>query len=152
MHMSRSIYKPVFLLIGFVCSQAPNTLWAQSYGTISTVAGTGSRVSRVTSGRRSQARLFNPADVAIHPNGDLYIADTYNHRIRKVDKSGIITTVAGSGRFTNVSDDANDNIPAVSAELNHPSGIAFDAAGNLYIADTDHDRIRRVDGVTGISR
>ncbi len=64
-------------------------------------------------GTATAARLFYPDDVAIHPNGDRYIADTYNNRIRKVDKSGIITTVAGSGS-TNVGDDA-DNIPAISA-------------------------------------
>jgi hypothetical protein len=90
--------------------------------------------------------LSSPADIAIHPNGDLYIADTYNHRIRRVDRSGIITTVAGTGN----SSTPDDGIPAIFANLNHPSGIAFDAAGNLYIADTDHDRIRRVDGATGI--
>ncbi len=150
MHMSRSIYKPVFHLIGFVCSQAPNTLWAQSYGTISTIAGTGIQGFSGDFGPATAARLFYPDDVAIHPNGNLYIADTYNNRIRKVDKNGIITTVAGSGSITDANDDTNDNIPAVSVVLSHPSGIAFDAAGNLYIADTDHDRIRRVDGVTGI--
>uniref|UniRef100_Q021V3 Ig domain protein, group 1 domain protein n=1 Tax=Solibacter usitatus (strain Ellin6076) TaxID=234267 RepID=Q021V3_SOLUE len=141
--MSRSIYKLGLLLIGVVC-------WAQSYGTISTVAGTGIQGFSGDSGPATAARLFDPTDVAIHPNGDLYIADTYNHRIRKVDKNGVITTVAGTGQATNVGGDANDNILAVSAELNHPSGIAFDTAGNLYIADTGHDRIRRVDGVTGI--
>ncbi len=148
--MSRSICRPVLFLIGVVCSQPPDTLWAQAYGTISTVAGTGIQGFSGDFGPATLAQLFDPTDVAIHPNGDLYIADTYNNRIRKVDKSGTITTVAGSGSSTSANGDANDNIQAVLAGLNHPSGIAFDAAGNLYIADTDHDRIRRVDGLTGI--
>jgi sugar lactone lactonase YvrE len=143
--MSRSIYKPL-ILISLVCLEASGQLWAQSYGTISTVAGTGIPGFSGDSGPATAALLFKPTDVAIHPNGDLYIADTYNHRIRRVDGTGIITTVAGTGSFLY----NGDGIPAVSANLNDPSGIAFDAAGNLYIADTDHDRIRRVDAVTGI--
>jgi len=148
--MSRLMYKALILLIAFACFQVSRPLWAESYGTISTVAGTGQPGFSGNSGPAKEARLSNPADVAIHPNGELYIADTFNHLIRKVSTGGVITTVAGSGRSSNPGDAVNDNIGAVSAELNNPSGIAFDAAGNLYIADTDNHRIRRVDGVTGI--
>ena len=145
--MRPSLCKPAFLLIGLAWAQAPVLLLAQSFGTISTVAGTGIQGFSGDLGPATLARLFNPSDVAVHPvSGDIYIADKFNHRIRRVDKNGIITTVAGTGNFAFNGDD----IPAISANLNDPSGIAFDGAGNLYISDTDHDRIRRVDVVTGI--
>jgi NHL repeat-containing protein len=68
---------------------------------------------------------------------------TYNNRIRRVDsKTGIITTVAGNGSFGS----GGDNGPAFSAELRHPTALAFDAAGNLFISDTDSHRIRVVRG------
>ena len=143
--MSRSICKPLFLLIAFVFAQLPRTLWAQSYGTISTFAGTGIGGFYGDGGQATAAQLNNPADVAIHPNGDIYIADQGNNRVRKIDSNGVITTVAGNRLAIDI-----DNVPATSAGLYTPSGIAFDRAGNLYIADTFHQRIRRVDGVTGI--
>jgi uncharacterized protein (TIGR03437 family) len=144
--MSRLIPKPLFPLIAFVFTQVPGALWAQSFGTISTVAGTGTQGFSGDNGLATAARLFNPSDIAVNTNGDLYIADTYNHRIRKVDASGTITTVAGTGN----SAFNGDSRPATSANLNHPCGIAFDLSGDLYIADTDHNRIRRVDAITGI--
>jgi len=144
--MSRAIYKPVFLLIAFGCLPASGPLWAQSYARISTIAGTGIQGFSGESRPAKEARRNHSADAAIHPrNGELYIADTCNHRIRRVDRSGIITTVAGSG--SKLLGGAGDDGPATSAELHHPSGIAFDAARNLYIKDTDHHRIRRVNGV-----
>jgi len=69
----------------------------------------------------------------------LYIADTYNNRIRKVS-NGVITTVAGSGK----AGFSGDNGPATGAELNYPQHIAVDHSGNLYISDTDNNRIRKV--------
>ena len=149
--MSRSICKPVLFLIAVVMFPRRQARYGPSHtGRFPLSPERGSRVSRGTSDRRRLARLFDPTDVAIHPNGDLYIADTYNNSIRKVDKSGTITTVAGTGSSTSATAMPTTTSRPSSAELNHPSGIAFDAAGNLYIADTDHDRIRRVDGVTGI--
>ena len=71
--------------------------------------------------------------------GNLYIADTDNNRIRKVS-NGVITTVAGNG----TQGFSGDNGPATSAQLNGPDGVAVDSAGNLYIADTDNNRIRKV--------
>ena len=76
--MSRSLCKPVLLLIGLACPQASGPLWAQSYGTIFPVAGHGLLGFSGDFEAEILARLSNPADVAIHPNGDLYIADTYN--------------------------------------------------------------------------
>ena len=82
--------------------------------------------------------------MAIDAGGNLFIADLGSHRIRKIDATTkIITTVAGNG----VDGYAGDNGPAINAMLNRPSGVAVDAAGNLYIADTDNHCIRRVDAV-----
>ncbi len=71
--------------------------------------------------------------------GNVYIADTVNNRIRKVS-NGVITTVAGNG----TAGFSGDNGPATSAQLYNPIGVAVDSAGNLYIADTDNNRIRKV--------
>lgn len=88
----------------------------------------------------TKASIYNPEGVAVDKAGNVYIADTGNHRIRKVDTKGIITTVAGNGlgKF------AGDGGLAVNASLFHPKGVAVDAAGNLYIADTFNNRIRVV--------
>jgi hypothetical protein len=83
----------------------------------------------------------------------VYIADSYNQRIRKVDPSGMVTTVAGNGAFIGgVGQGAygGDGGPATSAMLNFPDWVAVDSAGNLFIADTSNYRIRRVDKNTGI--
>ena len=72
--------------------------------------------------------------------GNLFISDGNNHKIRKVDTSGIITTVAGNGSPGY----SGDNGPATAAMLNYPEGIAIDGAGNLYIADSSNSRIRKV--------
>jgi len=80
-----------------------------------------------------------PAGIAVDPTGNLYIADGINNRIRKVS-NGVITTVAGNGGYGFSGDDG----PAVNATIVHPAGIAFDPAGNLYIADTGNCRVREV--------
>src|SRR5690606_37784302 len=94
----------------------------------------------------SQARFGGARAIALSPQGDLYIADNGNHVIRKVDKNtGIITKVAGDWTLGY----SGDGGPAGSAQLGFPNDIAFDAAGNLYIADMRYV-IRRVDAQTGI--
>jgi sugar lactone lactonase YvrE len=85
--------------------------------------------------------------VAVAANGDLYIADSANHVIRKVDHNGIITTVVGQGGHNG---DTGDGRPAPAAKIDGPKGILFDRAGNLVIADSGNDKIRRVDATTGI--
>ncbi len=110
-------------------------------GTITTVAGTGARGYGGDGGRALQARLASPTDVAVDAAGNLYIADNRNHRTRRVDTRGIITTVAGTGAGAY----SGDGGPATSAYLSLPTGVAVDGAGNLYIADTWNHRIRRVD-------
>jgi len=92
------------------------------------------------------ACLDTPQDVAVAPDGTLYIADTDNGRIRRVDTAGIITTVAGGG---NPADGIGDGLPATQADLWDPEYIALGPNGTLYIADTNHYRIRKV-GTDGI--
>jgi sugar lactone lactonase YvrE len=110
-------------------------------GRITTVAGTGESGYDGDDKPATSAQLANPNGVAVDGSGTLYIADTYNNRIRRVDASGRITTVAG----TVVGGYDGDDKPATSARLNTPSGVAVDAAGNLFIADSYNNRIRRVD-------
>jgi uncharacterized protein (TIGR03437 family) len=88
----------------------------------------------------STASFDTPTAVVADPAGNLYIADTLNHRIRKVTTDGIINTVAGDGNAA----DFGDGGPATSASLNSPTGVALDGAGNLYIADSASHRIRKV--------
>jgi RHS repeat-associated protein len=109
-------------------------------GTVTTVAGSGIRGYSGDGGPALQAKLNCPTDVALDAWGSLYIADYQNDRIRKVDRDGIITTVVGNGVWGLYGDGG----AATQAALGWNSGIAFDASGNLYMADTLGDRIRKV--------
>jgi uncharacterized protein (TIGR03437 family) len=108
-----------------------------SDGLITTVVGNGTAGYSGDGGPATSASLHAPEGLAIDSAGNLFIADQINQRIRKVS-GGIITTVAGNG----VAGYAGDGGPAGGAELSGPAGISFDAAGNLYIADRDNNRIR----------
>ncbi|WP_353064665.1 hypothetical protein RBB77_02720 [Tunturibacter psychrotolerans] len=108
-----------------------------------TVAGTGEQGFSGDDGPATGALLDSPAGVAVDGAGNFYIADTRNHRIRKVS-GGTITTIAGTG----VAGFSGDNGPAVSAALDSPTALALDSNGNLYIADTDNHRIRKITGST----
>ncbi|MHB8859985.1 MAG: NHL domain-containing protein [Thermoleophilia bacterium] len=114
-------------------------------GIITTVAGTGSWGYGGDNGPALQARLKLPEGVAVDNAGNIYIADTYNYRLRKVDGSGIITTVAGNG----TQGYGGDGGPARQGSLCWPRGIAVDYKGNIFIADYGNMRIRKVDR-TGI--
>jgi trimeric autotransporter adhesin len=114
-----------------------------STGIISTIAGTGALGFSGDGGPAINATFVNPNSIAIDASGNLYIGDTYSGRIRKFFPGGIITTVAGGGSSL------GDNGPATQAQLNVPLGVAVDASGNLYIADSLNERVRRV-GVNGI--
>ena len=109
-------------------------------GTVTTIAGSGLPGFSGDNGAALQAQLSYPSDVEVDAAGNLYIADTNNHRIRRVSAAGVITTVAGNG----VAGFGGDNGSAVTAQLYTPTGIAIDGAGNLYIADTYNSRIRKV--------
>ena len=112
-------------------------------GVITTVAGTGTAGYRAADdgGAATLARINFSSDVAADSSGNLYIADTNNHRIRKVNTAGVITTIAGDGTGSF----SGDGGPAAAAQLNTPYGIAADGAGNVYIADTINQRIRKID-------
>jgi RHS repeat-associated protein len=110
-------------------------------GIIETIVGTGIRGYSGDLGPAVDAQLNHPTGLAVDAGGSFFIADTSNNRIRKVDTTGIITTVAGNGS----SGYSGDLGPAVDAQLNHPTGLAVDAGGNLYFADTENNVIRKVD-------
>lgn len=115
-----------------------------SAGNISTFAGAGSLGASGFSGDGGpavDAKLSVPSGVALDSAGNLYIADTGNGRIRKVDKNGIITTVAGRGQGSLLGDGG----PATDAQLANPSDVAVDMAGNIYIADFGNHALRKVD-------
>jgi len=110
-------------------------------GIISTVAGTGIQGFSGDGGPATSATLNVPASV-MFSDGNLYIADSSNQRIRKVSSNGTITTIAGNGGTGGYSGDGG---PATSAALNFPLGMAMDGLGNLYFADGENHRVRRID-------
>ena len=120
-------------------------------GVITTVAGSGENGYDGDEKPATDAALNTPSAVAAAPNGDIYIADTLNYRIRMVEATtGLIHTVAGDGAPAEGSD-VGDGGPATSAHLNMPSDVEFDPrTGDIYIADMHHNRIRKVDGKTHI--
>src|SRR5207248_1932581 len=121
-------------------------------GLITTYAGAGSASGGFTpycgdGGPAINACLFYPRGLAMDATGNLFIADSNNNRIRRVDAATqIITTVAGNG----VPAYAGDGLQAVVASLNNPSWVSVDAAGNLFIGDVGNFRVRRVDAATGV--
>jgi len=111
-------------------------------GIIRTIAGTGSLGGAIGGGGPATAAQINPYAVALDGAGNLYIADSGNHAVRKVTPDGIITTVAGNH---SCSEPLGDGGPATRAHVCRPGGIAFDSAGNLYIAASGSSRIWKVD-------
>jgi uncharacterized protein (TIGR03437 family) len=116
-------------------------------GIITTIAGNGNEGYSGDGGPAASAELYLPYGVAVDGAGNLFIADAYNNRIRKVTPAGIISTIAGNG----AGGDSGDGGPATSAELGNPFGVAVDDAGNLYIADKLNSRIRKVTAAGTIS-
>jgi|GEM_PF-1795685 len=132
----------------FLDLASPNVLFKGDGATIDslikimeTVAGNGNIGFGGDGGPAIQASFSYPMGVALDQAGNIFISDTWNHHVRKVDTEGIITTVAGNG----FSGYAGDDGPAIDASLSYPWGIAVDSTGNLYIADFGNNCIRRVD-------
>jgi sugar lactone lactonase YvrE len=109
-------------------------------GHITTVVGTGVGGFSGDGGPATAAQIRRPYGIGMDHAGNLLIADSDNHRIRKVDTSGVITTIAGTG----VGGYSGDNGPATSAQLANPRGVGADAAGNVFVADSSNNRIRRI--------
>jgi sugar lactone lactonase YvrE len=118
-------------------------------GVIRRVAGTGIAGLGLTNPIGFPATLSSldySQDVAVDAHGNVYIADTYNNRVVKVTPQGLAVTIAGDG----IAGYSGDGRLAAFAKLNQPAGVAVDAKGNLYIADSSNNVIRRVDAKTGI--
>jgi len=118
-------------------------------GSVSQFAGTGIIAYFGTPGPANKRSLWNPYALAIDTHGNIYIADSGNNAIRMVDPSGNLKTVAGLSEPCDGTSKCGDGKLATQANLNDPEGVAVDAAGNLYIADTGDNRIRVVQASTG---
>lgn len=141
---------PAGLAIGpddslYIADRAANVVFKRSSGgAIAPYAGTGEAGFSGDAGPARGARLQSPTAVAVDTAGNLFVADTANNRIRRVDAvSGAISTVAGNNDIYGYGGDGG---APTSARLGLPEGVAVDAVGDLYIADTDNNRVRKVSG------
>ena len=125
-----------------------NIRLVDSFGNITTVAGSGTPGFSGDGGPATAARLYNPTGIVTDALGNLYIADANNHVVRKVSTAGIITTFAGTG---GVAGHAGDGGAATSATMRTPIDITFDRYGNMYIAEADNHLIRKIDAAGIIS-
>ena len=130
----------------FVSLHDPRVLVVEPDGTLVAIAGTGEEADTGDGGPAIQATFREVASIAVAPDGTLFVSDDEAHRVRIIEPDGTIDTYAGTGE----KGDSGDTGPAVEARLNHPEGLALDAEGNLYVADTINHRIRRVDATTGL--
>ena len=101
-----------------------------------TLAGPSDGSTGATDGTGAAARFTYPKGLTVDANGNVFVADTYNNRIRKISPQGVVTTVAGTGVR------GNTNGWAAAAQFNRPEGIAVDSSGNLFVADTSNHAIR----------
>ena len=148
---------PIFLPMGIVVDAAGNIFLSDSSnnrlrrvdgvtGIITTVAGNGTPGFAGDGGAATQAEISAPSGIVLDGAGNLFFTDTGNHCVRRVDAfTGIITTVAGTA---GVQGFGGDGGAATAAKLSLPEGLTFDAAGNLYIADTGNNAVREVDALT----
>lgn len=112
-------------------------------GVITTIAGNGEQGYAGDGGAATSAEIDTPSGIAVDASGNLYIADSHNQRVREIG-NGIISTLAGSGAVTFSGSYSGDGGSAALASLARPTGVAVDAAGNIYIADTNNHRLRKV--------
>jgi uncharacterized protein (TIGR03437 family) len=125
----------------YICQSGANVIrQVTPAGTITTIAGSGKPGYSGDGGKATAALLFTPQGIAADAAGNLYVADYNNHVVRKISQ-GVITTVAGTGKTAPL----GDNQAATTATLFRPDDVALDTAGNLYISDSEHFVIRKVD-------
>ena len=130
----------ILLIVGALLScpkptSSPSKAWVVS--TLAGSSGTENPRLNFRDGAGASARFSNPFGVAVDAAGNVYVADTSNHRIRKITPKGLVSTLAGSDR-------AGDSVGAgAEAKFNNPMDLAVDAAGNLYVADTFNNKIRK---------
>ena len=118
-----------------------------STGIITTIAGIGTAGSGGDGSAATNAQLLNPSEVSVDSVGNIFIADYTNNRIRKVTAStGVITTIAGTG----AAGSGGDGSAATNARLLNPTGVSVDSVGNVVIADTHNNRIRKINVSTGV--
>jgi len=137
--------KKTFMKHLLLCTLSSFLLFFAKAQTISTIAGTGVAGFSGDGAAATAAKLNLSDGAAVDAAGNIYIADTYNHRIRKISTSGVISTIAGTGSGGY----SGDNGPAASAQIYYPEAIALDAAGNIYIADFGNQVVRKI-AKTGI--
>lgn len=144
--MRRLTAVPVLMLIAASIPATVSPAAAANSGLIVTIAGNGTAGYGGDGGPATAASFYNPVDVVVDSSGNVFVVDATNNRVRKLSAAtGIITTVAGNG----VDGFSGDGGPATSASLSYPSALALDSAGDLFIADVNNGRVRRVDAVTG---
>ena len=119
----------------------------QPGGNLFTIAGNGNASYFGDGGPATKGSVNQPEGVAVDAAGNVYIADTLDHAVRKVTPDGVITTLAGTGNPGY----SGDGGPANRARLNQPRGVAVDAAGNVYVADTGNNQVRRIDALGTIT-
>src|ERR1700722_13281370 len=125
----------------YIADQSNNRIrMVNTSGIISTIAGNGKNGFSGDGGQATSAELSGPASVILDASGNILISDAGNNRVRKINTSGVISTIAGNGSAGY----NGDNIAATAASLSSPQQIALDASGNLYIADFQNQRIREV--------
>ena len=136
----RSTFTFLSVLLCLLASLVINpTLYAQS---ITTLAGTGTATYSGDGGAATAAAINDPGGIFVDGSGNIFIADSYNNRIRKISTSGVITTIAGTG----TAGFSGDGGAAVSAELNKPLCLVVDATGNIFFTDNNNNRVRAIVG------
>ncbi len=128
----------------YIADSLNNRIRKVSGGTIATIAGNGAFSYSGDGGQATSAQLFAPQAVAVDASGDLFIADSGNNVVRETTAKGVISTIAGTG----AAGSSGDNGAAASAQLNAPQGIAVDASGDIYVADTVNARVRKISNGT----